>query len=91
MTEENKATARRPQNLILENRRRLNVSGVEEVVTFNEETVNMKTVLGELTVRGEGLHVERLTVESGDLVITGHVSSLIYQETSPSLWERLFG
>ncbi len=91
MAEENKTAARRTQNLILENRRRLSVSGVEEVVTFNEEAVSMKTVLGELTVRGEGLHVERLAVESGDLVVTGQVSSLAYQETAPSLWERLFG
>lgn len=81
----------RAQNVILESRRRMSVSGVEEVLTFDENTVLMRTALGELCVRGTELKVERLAVESGDLVLSGQVSSLHYTEPPVSLWERLFG
>ena len=46
------------QNIILENRRRMSVSGVEEVLAFDERVVEMKTALGELRVQGEELRVE---------------------------------
>ena len=81
----------RQQNLILENRKRLSVSGVEEVLSFDEAEVNMRTALGELIVRGEELKVEKLAVESGELRVTGKIAELTYRETPPTLWERLFG
>jgi len=70
----------RPQNLILENRKRLSVSGVEEVSGFDESYVQLRTVLGDLTVRGEGLSVESLSVEAGELCVTGAVASVEYRE-----------
>ena len=91
MAGEEKARREQPQNMILESRRRLSVSGVEEVLAFDEHEVSMKTVLGELTVKGEELKVEKLEVESGELHIQGKISELSYQETPPTLWERLFG
>ena len=70
----------RPQNLILENRKRLSVSGVEEVAGFDESFVKIRTCLGDLTVHGENLHVETLSVETGDLLITGTINELDYEE-----------
>ena len=81
-----------PQNLILENRKRLSVSGVEEVLGFDEAGVRMKTVLGDLIVQGEELNVESLSVDSGEILITGRVDELIFEVASRSggLWARLF-
>ncbi len=81
----------RAQNLILENRKRLSVSGVVEVSGFDEDYVRMLTTLGELIVHGEELHVETLSVETGESVITGHISALAYEEPPRrGLLARLF-
>ena len=70
----------RPQNLILENRKRLTVSGVSEVNGFDETCVQLRTVLGELTVYGEELRVEELSVETGELSVCGNVFAMEYRE-----------
>jgi len=79
------------QNILLENRARMNISGVEEVLAFDDTIVEMKTVLGELRVQGEELRVEKLTVNDGELVICGHITSVSYAEPTLSLRQRLFG
>lgn len=83
----------KPQNLILENRKHLSVSGVEEVAGFDDTFVKIHTSLGDLTVRGEDLHVETLSVETGDLLITGTVHELAYEEPvlRGGLLSKLFG
>lgn len=69
-----------PHNLVLEDRRLLTVSGVSDVDSFDEETVVVFTDLGELTVRGRDLHINRLSVETGELTVEGSISALIYSE-----------
>ena len=71
MAEEKKAPAM-PHNLILEDRRTLTVSGVSDVDSFDEQTVVVFTDMGELTVRGTDLHINRLSVEVGLSLI--HIS-----------------
>ncbi len=74
-----------PHNLVLEDRKMLTVSGVADVDSFDEETVIVFTDLGELTVRGSNLHINRLSVEVGELTVEGNISALIYsQETAKS-------
>ena len=82
-----------PQNLILENRRRLNISGVSEVEGFDDSVVHMRASLGALTVRGEELHIESLSVETGELLLSGKICELIYEELPErsGLLGRLFG
>lgn len=67
-------------HLILEDRERLTVSGVEEVESFDENTIVMDTAQGVLIVRGEGLHIEKLSLDGGDLKVEGTVESLSYEE-----------
>ena len=67
-------------HLILEDRERLTVSGVEEVESFDENTIVMETAQGVLIVRGEGLHIEKLSLDGGDLKVEGMVESLSYEE-----------
>ena len=68
-------------HLILEDRENLTVSGVEEVESFDENTIVMYTAQGTLIVRGEGLHIEKLSLDGGDLKVEGMVESLTYEET----------
>ena len=66
-------------HVILEDRERLSVSGVEDVESFDETTVVMLTAQGVLIVRGEGLHIEKLSLDGGDLKVEGTVESLTYE------------
>lgn len=72
-----------PHNLVLEDRRLLTVSGVSDVDSFDEETVVVFTDLGELTVRGSNLHINRLSVEIGELTVEGNIAALIYSDDAP--------
>jgi len=67
-------------HLTLENREMLTVSGVEEVESFDENTIIMDTARGALVVRGEGLHIEKLSLDGGDLRVEGSIDSLTYEE-----------
>lgn len=81
--EEKKAPAAMPHRLTLDERQRLTVSGVEEVVSFHEEEVTVRTVKGLLIVRGDGLRVDQLAKTSGELSVSGRVTELSYEETGP--------
>lgn len=81
-----------PHNIILESRSRLSVSGVEEVDSFDESSVVMYTKEGLLIVRGHDLHIDRLTIDGGELGVDGRIDSLQYEETHEKggFWSRLF-
>ena len=67
-------------HVILEGRASLSVSGVEEVESFDENAIVMHTSLGTLVVRGEELHIEKLSLDGGDLRVEGMVDSLTYED-----------
>lgn len=69
-----------PHNLILEERKRLSVSGVTDVDSFDEQTVIAYTVKGEITIKGWDLHVSKLNLEQGELSVDGEISSLTYTD-----------
>ena len=82
-----------PHNLVLEDRRLLTVSGVSDVDSFDEETVIVFTDSWELTVRGSDLHINRLSVEMGELTVEGRIGALIYSEDvqkSGGFFSRVF-
>ncbi len=81
-----------PHLLTLDARRRLTVSGVQEVASFDENAIAMTTQLGSLRVRGSGLHIEQLSLDGGDLLVSGTVDALVYEEPEEpvSLLARLF-
>ena len=81
------------QNVILEGRKKLSVSGVTEVDGFDDTYVRMGTALGKLVVRGDELHVELLSVETGDALISGEISELSYEEPreKKTFWGRILG
>ena len=67
-------------HVILEGRERLSVSGVEDVESFDESAIVMNTCEGTLVVRGEDLHIEKLSLDGGDLKVEGSVDSLTYED-----------
>ena len=70
--------AKQNQNIILENRKNLSISGITDVDSFDERTIVLYTQLGELTVQGRELHIDSMSVETGDMVITGDILALVY-------------
>ncbi len=69
-----------PHSIVLEDRRRLTVSGVSDVDSFDEQMIVVFTELGELTVKGTDLHISRLNLEMGELAVEGDIASLSYAE-----------
>lgn len=68
----------KPHSLMLDNRKNLSMTGVVDVSGFDEQTVNVKTALGTLVVKGSSLHINKLNLESGDVSIDGEINSLQY-------------
>lgn len=68
-------------SLIMEQRERLSVTGVKEVLSFDEELIAARTEMGVMLVRGNGLHISRLNLERGELGADGMVESISYEKT----------
>ena len=83
----------KPHSLNIENRTKLSLSGVDDVSGFDENTIILTTSLGDLTIRGDGLHIDRIDLDIGQLEVQGHIRELGYDEPvqSSSLWTKLFG
>lgn len=81
-----------PHNLTLEDRKKLTVSGVTDIGGYDEQTIVAQTDRGELTVKGEGLHIIRMSVDLGELAVEGNITSLQYSEIQQSggFFSRLF-
>ena len=68
------------QNLVLENRGKLNVSGVNDVLSFDDQVVMVETELGLLTVKGEGLRINKLSIDTSEVIVEGDISYLAYSD-----------
>ena len=82
-----------PHSVTIEDRGKMTVTGVSDVDSFDEQTMIVYTDMGELTVRGKGLHISRLNTETGELNITGTVSAIAYTDDrakSTGFLNRLF-
>ena len=71
-----------PHNIIMENRKSMRISGVKDIDAFSENRIVLSTVMGELVIKGEDLHIGDLDAESGDLSMTGCVNSIVYSRHS---------
>lgn len=68
------------QNLILENRNKLTISGVLDVLSFDDQIVILETDLGMLTVKGDNLKINKLSIDTADVIIEGEINSLSYSQ-----------
>lgn len=78
-------------NIILEDRKRFNLSGIKDVLTFDEETVLLDTNLGRLSIKGDGLRISNFNNETGDLTGEGKIFAIIYssQESQGGFFAKL--
>ena len=81
-----------PHRLTLAERNKLTVTGVKEVVSFEDREVVLQTGMGILTVQGSQLQLKTLSLEGGQMEVEGSVSALLYEEARQGRWfSRLFG
>ena len=81
------------QNVIIESRKRLNISGVKDVSSFDDETILLDTVFGKMTIKGDGLRVESFNTSTGEIVTNGKIHAVVYMsdtKTSGGFLSRLF-
>ena len=84
MNSENTENNRQPHTLSLRARKVLEMRGVTDVISFDDETVELATTEGMLTVEGEGLHVKVLNLAEGIVSLDGNVCALTYSEKNPT-------
>ena len=93
MSADERNAVRKRHSMIIEDRKNLTLTGVCDVSGFDEQCVVLQTELGELTVKGAGLHINNFSHESGELSMDGEVDSLVYSEnhkTEGGFLSRLF-
>lgn len=84
------------QNLILENREKLTITGVVDVLSFDDQIVIVETQLGLLTVKGENLRINKLSIDSLEVIIEGQIYNMGYsndeigKKNSGSLLGKIF-
>ena len=66
------------QNLVLENRGKLSISGVLDVLSFDDQVVIVETELGLLTIKGENLRITKLSIDTSEVIVEGTISYLAY-------------
>ena len=75
---------RLPHKLTLNDRKKLTMTGVTEVVSFDQQSVVLETELGTLTIHGQQLQLKNLSLEGGQVAVEGEVAALIYEEPRQS-------
>ena len=80
--EELTGVTKRAHKLILNNRRTCNLTGVNDVLSFDEKEIILETEQGMLMIKGNDLHVNRLTLDKGEVDLDGRIDSFTYSEQS---------
>ena len=82
--------------LELYNREKGTMTGILDVISFDEHTIVLDTDMGFLTIKGKDLHVSRLSLEKGEVDLEGNVDSLVYsanesyRKSGQSIWTKMF-
>lgn len=88
--------SRRQHKMTMVNRKNCSLTGVMDVIAFDENEVILETDMGMLMMKGQGLHIKRLTLEQGEVELEGRLDSFLYSEQkslaakSESFFGRLF-
>ena len=71
------------QNLMLENREKLSISGVLDVLSFDDQVVVVETELGLLNIKGDNLRINKLSIDTSEVIVEGDIYSLNYSDKNP--------
>lgn len=80
MEEKNSNLKTITQNLILENKEKLTITGVRDVLSFDDQIVILDTELGMLTVKGDNIKINKLSIDTGDVIVEGEINNLNYSK-----------
>lgn len=69
------------QNIVLENREKLSITGILDVFNFDDQIIIIETELGLLTIKGEGLKINKLSLDTSDFIVDGRITSLSYSDS----------
>ncbi|WP_024614197.1 sporulation protein YabP [Clostridium sp. Ade.TY] len=75
--------------MTLEDRKKLSLTGVDEVLSFDEDKIVLNTILGRLKINGQGLKMNKLDVKNGDVTVEGYIVSIIYQGKAKKKHKKL--
>lgn len=91
---EDKNKTFKEQNIVIQNREKAVVTGVEDIHSFDDELVIVQTDLGILTIKGENLKMNKLNLENNELIIEGRTSAIAYSDAAQNkkqgLMNKLF-
>ncbi len=68
------------QNIVLENREKLNVTGINDILSFDDQVVILSTDLGMLTIKGNELKINKLNIDESEVKIEGNITSINYSQ-----------
>lgn len=80
MADDRKSLSR--HQVIMDRRENINITGVLEVISFDEDSIVCETEMGILILRGNGLHVNKLNLDAGELEVDGEIENLGYEDSS---------
>ena len=70
------------QNIVLENREKLSISGVLDVLSFDDQIIIVETELGLLTIKGEYLRINKLSIDTAETIVNGNIMQIAYSENT---------
>lgn len=83
----------RNQNVMMEDREKMTITGVEQVESFNDNTIILTTVKGGMTIKGDSLNISKLNLEDGSVKIEGKINGVAYTArdiTTKNIMGKLF-
>ena len=82
-----------PHRLTLDSRSRLSITGVLEVESFDDTEILLTSTRGPMSIRGQGLHLQMLSLDGGEVRVDGTVDAIVYEPDAPAggFFARLFG
>lgn len=94
MLESRSASTKSEHSLTLHYREKMSITGVKEIINFDDKSMNVRTVCGELGIEGESIQINVLNVEKGELEITGKINGInyydLFESDKRSLLSRIF-
>jgi sporulation protein YabP len=82
MKKDNMQTTNVIQNIVLENREKLSISGVLDVLSFDDQIIIVETELGLLTIKGEDLRINKLSIDTSETIVNGNIMQIAYSENN---------